>query len=66
MFVVLARLALNIPELPAGFITPLHDVTVIEGEEYEFVCETSKSDVAVKWFKREHEIISGMRQSRRR
>ena len=40
-----------IPELPAGFLTPLHDSTVMEKDTITLECEVSKPDRAATWMK---------------
>ncbi len=49
-----------ISELPVHFTKELEDVTVPENETIKLICETSKPNVPVKWYKNGEEIVSGL------
>ena len=48
-------------ELPVVFGVPLEPIEVTEEETVEFVCETSKANVPVKWLRNGTELTSGLR-----
>ena len=51
----------HLSEAPIVFTKELTDVECFEKDTVELVCETSKPNAEVKWFKNGDEIVSGFR-----